>query len=65
MYHDQGLVAYKLLCQGASVNMTLGLKIPRTSPAHGTADDLVGKNLASAESTINAIIMAKKLAGIV
>lgn len=62
MYHDQGLIAYKLLSQGASVNVTLGLALPRTSPAHGTADDLAGKKLASPESTINAILSALKLA---
>src|SRR5579871_2659144 len=37
MYHDQGLIPYKLLAQGQAVNVTLGLTIPRTSPAHGTA----------------------------
>jgi 4-hydroxythreonine-4-phosphate dehydrogenase len=64
MYHDQGLIAYKLLSHGASVNVTLGLAIPRTSPAHGTANDLVYNNQASPESTINAILSAQKLAGI-
>jgi len=64
MYHDQGLVAYKLLSAGASVNVTLGLNLPRTSPAHGTADRLVGLNIASPLSTINAIICAHKLARI-
>lgn len=41
MYHDQGLIPYKLLSQGQAVNVTLGLSIPRTSPAHGTATSLV------------------------
>jgi 4-hydroxythreonine-4-phosphate dehydrogenase len=61
MYHDQGLIPYKLLSSGNAVNVTLGLRIPRTSPAHGTADDLVGKNIASPLSTINAVITAAKL----
>ncbi|MEI6804933.1 MAG: 4-hydroxythreonine-4-phosphate dehydrogenase PdxA [Myxococcaceae bacterium] len=55
MMHDQGLGPYKLLTQGRAANMTLGLKIPRTSPAHGTADSLVGTGKASPESLIQAI----------
>jgi 4-hydroxythreonine-4-phosphate dehydrogenase len=55
MMHDQGLAPYKLLAQGKAANMTLGLTIPRASPAHGTADDLVGTGLASPESLIVAI----------
>lgn len=55
MMHDQGLGPYKLLTQGRAANITFGLKIPRSSPAHGTADDLVGTGRASAESLIQAI----------
>lgn len=62
MYHDQGLIAYKLLAQGAAVNATLGLSIPRTSPAHGTASELVGTGKASYESTLKAIELAIQLA---
>lgn len=62
IYHDQGLIPYKMLAKGAAVNATLGLKIPRTSPAHGTAHELAGKNKACPKSTINAIKWAVKLA---
>lgn len=55
MMHDQGLGPYKLLAHGKAANMTLGLRIPRASPAHGTADGLVGTGLASPESLIAAI----------
>lgn len=55
MMHDQGLAPYKLLAHGKAANITLGLKIPRASPAHGTADDLVGTGFASPESLIMAI----------
>ncbi|HXW53724.1 MAG TPA: 4-hydroxythreonine-4-phosphate dehydrogenase PdxA [Myxococcota bacterium] len=55
MYHDQGLIPYKLLAQGCAVNVTLGLTIPRVSPAHGTASNLTGKNLACPKSTQNAL----------
>ncbi len=55
MMHDQGLGPYKLLAKGRAANLTLGLKIPRASPAHGTADDLVGTGLASPESLVSAI----------
>lgn len=41
MYHDQGLIPYKLLSRGQAVNVTMGLSIPRTSPAHGTATSLL------------------------
>ncbi len=61
-YHDQGLIAYKLLCEGAAVNATLGLSVPRTSPAHGTAFDLVGTGRASHKSTLRAIEVALSLA---
>lgn len=61
-YHDQGLIPYKLLARGSAINVTLGLTIPRTSPAHGTATDLMGKNLASSQSTKMAIKMAIDLA---
>lgn len=62
MYHDQGLIAYKLLAKGAAVNATLGLCVPRTSPAHGTARELVGTGTASYESTLKALELAIKLA---
>lgn len=62
IYHDQGLIPYKLLAQGGAVNVTFGLTIPRVSPAHGTASDLVGKGLACAKSTKMALKVAIELA---
>ena len=58
MYHDQGLIPVKLLGFEQSVNLTLGLPIVRTSPDHGTAFDIVGKNRANASSMRAAISMA-------
>jgi 4-phospho-D-threonate 3-dehydrogenase / 4-phospho-D-erythronate 3-dehydrogenase len=62
MYHDQGLIPVKLLGFDQSVNLTLGLPIIRTSPDHGTAFDIVGKNRASPGSMRSAISMAIDLA---
>ncbi len=58
MYHDQGLIPVKLLERHDCVNTTLGLDILRTSPAHGTAFDIAGKNIANAGSMINAVKLA-------
>ncbi|HIP33111.1 MAG TPA: 4-hydroxythreonine-4-phosphate dehydrogenase PdxA [Crocinitomicaceae bacterium] len=58
MYHDQGLSAFKALSFDEGVNFTAGLPIVRTSPDHGTAYDIVGKNVASGASMRNAIYMA-------
>jgi 4-hydroxythreonine-4-phosphate dehydrogenase len=55
MYHDQGLVAFKTLAQGDGVNYTAGLPIIRTSPDHGTAFDIAGKNLADPTSFREAV----------
>lgn len=60
MYHDQGLIPIKLLEQNNCVNTTIGLNIIRTSPAHGTAFDIAGKNMANASSMISAINLALK-----
>lgn len=57
MYHDQGLIPFKTLAMDAGVNFTSGLPIIRTSPDHGTAYDIAGKNLASDESFRQAIYM--------
>lgn len=62
IYHDQGLIPYKLLAKGKAVNVTLGLCIPRTSPAHGTAKDLLGKNIACPLSSQRALALAIDLA---
>lgn len=58
MYHDQGLIPFKTIAGEDGVNFTAGLPIVRTSPAHGTAYDLAGKNLASEHSFRQAIYMA-------
>jgi 4-hydroxythreonine-4-phosphate dehydrogenase len=58
MYHDQGLAPFKALSMEDGVNFTAGLPVVRTSPAHGTAFELAGKNLASANSFRNAIYLA-------
>ena len=62
MYHDQGLIPIKLLAWREAVNVTLGLPIIRTSPDHGTAFDIAGKNRADAGSMIAAIRLAISLA---
>ncbi len=55
MYHDQGLIPLKLLAFDSAVNVTIGLPICRTSPDHGTAYDIAGKNIANPSSMIAAI----------
>ena len=57
MYHDQGLVPFKTLAMENGVNFTAGLPIVRTSPDHGTAFDIAGKNEASADSFRQALYM--------
>lgn len=54
-YHDQGLIPIKAAASEKTVNMTIGLDIVRTSPSHGTAFDIAGKNMANPESMIEAI----------
>jgi 4-hydroxythreonine-4-phosphate dehydrogenase len=61
MYHDQGLVAAKALDFGETVNVTLGLPLPRTSPDHGVAYDIAGKGKASAEPMVFALLKAAEL----
>lgn len=58
MYHDQGLAPFKALYMEAGVNYTAGLPYVRTSPDHGTAYDIAGKNLASEESFRQALYEA-------
>lgn len=58
MYHDQGLIPFKALSFEGGVNFTAGLPIVRTSPAHGTAYDIAGKDLASDESFRQALYLA-------
>jgi 4-hydroxythreonine-4-phosphate dehydrogenase len=57
-YHDQGLIPFKTLAFERGVNYTAGLPIVRTSPDHGTAYGIAGKNLADANSMREAIYLA-------
>ena len=61
MYHDQGLIPLKLHAFHEGVNVTLGLPFPRTSPDHGTAFDIAGKELARPDSMIAALNLAVEL----
>ncbi|MBP5401440.1 MAG: 4-hydroxythreonine-4-phosphate dehydrogenase PdxA [Bacteroidales bacterium] len=58
MYHDEGMIPFKILSRGEGVNFTAGLPIVRTSPAHGTAYDIAGQNKADGQSMRNAIYLA-------
>jgi 4-hydroxythreonine-4-phosphate dehydrogenase len=62
MYHDQGLIPLKLHAFHEGVNVTLGLPFVRTSPDHGTAFEIAGRNVARADSMIAAINLAVELA---
>lgn len=62
MYHDQGHIPMKLLDFEATVNMSLGIPIIRTSVDHGTAFDIAGKNIADAGNMKAAIRMAATMA---
>jgi 4-hydroxythreonine-4-phosphate dehydrogenase len=58
MYHDQGLIPFKALSYDGGVNFTAGLSVIRTSPAHGTAFEIAGKDQASPDSFRKAIYLA-------
>lgn len=60
MYHDQALIALKISDKHSGVNLSLGLPFIRTSPLHGTAFDLAGKDSASPDSFIEACRLAVK-----
>jgi len=62
MYHDQGLIPFKALSFGNGVNFTAGLPLVRTSPDHGTAYDIAGKNIADESSLRSAIFAALDIA---
>jgi 4-hydroxythreonine-4-phosphate dehydrogenase len=62
MYHDQGMIPVKLLAFENAVNVTIGIPIIRTSPAHGTAFDIAGQNLANPTGMKSAIKMAIQMA---
>jgi len=61
MYHDQALIPVKTLDFDGGVNVTIGLPIIRTSPDHGTALNIAGKNMASPNSMINALKLARQI----
>ena len=58
MYHDQGMIPFKTLSFDRGINFTAGLSFVRTSPAHGTAYDIAGKNEASPNSFREAVLLA-------
>jgi 4-hydroxythreonine-4-phosphate dehydrogenase len=58
MYHDQGLIPFKTIAFENGVNYTAGISIVRTSPDHGTAYNLAGKNVASESSIREAMFLA-------
>lgn len=58
MYHDQGLAPFKALDRGDGVNYTAGLPVVRTSPDHGTAYEIAGKNMADESSFRHAVYLA-------
>jgi len=62
MYHDQGLIPFKLMGFTTGVNFSAGLPIVRTSPDHGTAFDIAGKGKADPGSMIAAIRLAASIA---
>ena len=62
LYHDQGLIPFKLLHFTDGVNVTLGLPFPRTSPDHGTAFDIAGRGRADISSMVSAIRLAAEMA---
>lgn len=55
MYHDQGLIPFKTIAGGEGVNYTAGLPVVRTSPDHGTAFDIAGKNRADNTSFLTSV----------
>ena len=60
-YHDVGMTAIKVASFGSAVNITLGLPFVRTSPDHGTALDIAGRGIASAESLVQAMGVAVEM----
>lgn len=62
-YHDVGMTAIKVAAFGSAVNVTLGLPFPRTSPDHGTALDIGGREIADPSSFIEALLLCATLSG--
>jgi len=61
MYHDQGLIPFKMVARDEGVNVTLGLPFIRTSPDHGTAYDIAWKNKAVPDSMLSAVRVARQM----
>lgn len=61
MYHDQGMIPFKVMAFEDGVNFTAGLPIVRTSPDHGTGYDIAGKNMASCNSFRNALLLGVEI----
>ena len=61
-YHDQALIPFKLLSQYEGVNFTSKLNIIRTSPSHGTAENLIGTNLATSKGILSSFKLIKIIA---
>jgi len=61
MYHDQGLIPFKMISGINGINYTAGLSFVRTSPGHGTAFDIAGKNKANEKSLLAAIKWADRI----
>jgi 4-hydroxythreonine-4-phosphate dehydrogenase len=61
MYHDQGLIPFKMLAGGEGVNFTAGMQVIRTSPDHGTAFDIAGKGIADERSLREAVFQSIEL----
>lgn len=62
MYHDQGLIPFKMQAMARGVNVSSGLPLVRTSPDHGTAYAIASHGLASAESMKEAVLLARSIA---
>jgi 4-hydroxythreonine-4-phosphate dehydrogenase len=61
LYHDQGLIPFKSIAFSSGVNFTAGLSVVRTSPDHGTAYAIAGKNIADCSSMRAALFLASDI----
>ena len=60
-YHDQALIPFKIISNFKGVNFTSNLKVIRVSPSHGTAVELIGKNIAKSDGIINSFKIINKI----
>ena len=61
MYHDQALIPFKFISKNSGTNFTSNLSVIRVSPDHGTAFDIVGKNVANAKAVLNSLKILNKI----